>query len=272
MSTESPTNPGVPVSPAKVGFLQRLRAIYENETLQHVAVIGGIVLGASVLVSVITLKVEAQIEAMSVLHDPTLESFDCIEMCKALPDASVAACTRLGTQAQEITGRINFYYDAMKYYTSLQFAFVISGYTMGIMSALLGVAVSRSGWGDCDKRLLTAFGTAAAITAFFEGLPALVKFQTNINQNSDTFLYYDDLFDEVETFCTMGVAKDGSTDSAEFVLYVDRRIAELNEMYFEVDESQMGSGGQKFIQSQDMEQYKPQKPETAPESESPATE
>lgn len=147
------------------------------------------------------------------------------------------------------------------------------GYVTGILTAVFGVMVSRSGWGDCDKRLLTAFIASAAATAFYSGLPALVKFETNISQNSDTFLYYDDLLGEAQTFCVTGYDKDGLTDAPEFVLYLNGRMAELNEFYFERDESQMGSGGKNFVDSQDMEKYKPeQKPEEAPVSEIPPEE
>lgn len=259
MSTEEVTDP-------KKTWVSKIHDLVQNVYLHHALIVAVIVFGSLILLGAMSDVVDTQIQELGVMHDPTAEKFDCVSACKALPNMNEQACARIGTQAEEIEGRIAFYYDAMKYYTSMQFAFVFCGYTLGIVSAMLGVAVSRDGWGDCDKRLLTAFGAAAAMTAFFEGFPALVKFQSNVNQNSDTFLYYDDLFDEVETFCTIGVSKEGVTDSSMFIQHVDSRIAELNELYFEVDETQMTSGGKKFIESQNMDQYKAdsKKEETPP--------
>lgn len=233
-----------------------------NPSWHHAAIVLGM-WGSSILVTLLLIsRADIVMHEMELLHDPVhFDSTGCVAHCKVLPTATAEACSRIGEQTGVILGRIKFYYAAMTTYTVAQFAFVMVGYVTGILTAVFGVMVSRSGWGDCDKRLLTAFIASAAATAFYEGLPSLVKFQTNINQNSDTFLYYDDLLDEVETFCSVGMAKDGTTDAPSFVIYVDRRMAELNELYFEIDESKMGSGGKSFVESQDMEKYKPEKKE-----------
>ena len=246
------TDPKIPV--ALRGPLQSLKRFVSNEYVHYTATIGALWIGSGLLVSIAMAAMLAQSDVMSTLHDP-ITSFDCAAACTKVIGAG-AACQRIGEQAIQIEGRIQFYYLALRYYSAAQFAFVVVGYTMGILSALLGVAVSRSGWGDCDKRLLVAFGAAASAFAFYEGVPSLVKFQSNVSQNSDTFLMYDDLLDEVRTYCTVGASKDGLEDPAQFALYVDSQMALLNELYFDLDEAQMSSGGAKFIESQNMDKYK----------------
>ena len=166
---------------------------------------------------------------------------------------------RLNSQTVEIQSRISAYRAALIYYGSDQIAFASVGYLLGILAAVCGVAVSRSGWADCDFRLLTAFGAVASAFAFYEGYPSLLQFQKNIDGNSDAFLYHVDLLGEVRTFCSVGSSQSGITDPAAFSIYIESRVATLNEIYFAIDESQVGSGGKRFIESQDLNNYKPGK-------------
>lgn len=236
-----------------------------HENLHHIVIVGGVWIGSAVVALSLVVDAGNNIETWGKLHDPTI-TLDCLKTCQATHAGAELACERVSEQVTEVLGRASHHYAILNFYSAQQFAMATAGYTIGILTAILAVIISRTGWGDCDRRILTAFIASAAATAFYEGYPTLARFQENIDGNQVLYLEYDNLADELRTFCLVGDGLADIQDPAMFALYIDAKLRSLNQVHFSVDESQVGLGRSKFLDAQDLESYRPTKDSDVVES------
>jgi hypothetical protein len=180
---------------------------------------------------------------------------DIREMCLGSYPDSTAMCNRLGEQYDVTVVRAFFHPDLFSHYIAEHFAALSLTFACGIFTAASLVIISRKGWEHTHNYVLTFFIASTLATSFFGGYPQLASHTENVQDNEQLFLEHGNLAGEMRTFAVTqrGKAEDGQDtveDLAEFIHYIDRKLAAMNHIPLEFDASAVNLGAEKFMELQ----------------------
>jgi len=180
---------------------------------------------------------------------------DIREMCMGSYPESTAMCGRLGEQYDITVVRAFFHADLFSHYIAEHFAALSLTFACGIFTAAALVIISRKGWENTNNYVLTFFIASTLATSFFGGYPQLASHTENVQENEKLFLEHGNLAGEMRTFAVTqrGRSDDGQEavkDLAEFIHYIDRKLAAMNHIPLEFDASAVNLGAEKFMELQ----------------------
>jgi hypothetical protein len=180
---------------------------------------------------------------------------DIREMCLGSYPDMQPMCNRLGEQYDIVVVRTFFHANLFSHYIAEHFAALSMTFACGIFTAAALVIISRKGWEHTHNYVLTFFIASTLATSFFGGYPQLASHTENLQDNEKLFLEHGNLANEMRSFAVTqkSRADDGQEpveDLAEFIHYVDRKLAAMNHIPLEFDASAANLGAEKFMELQ----------------------
>ena len=157
------------------------------------------------------------------------------------------ACHRLLEQSIVAEERAHHHFKIMKSYQIHYFAQLTTAYWTGTLAASLLFLIAKKGWDNVDDKIKGLFIGLSTTAAFFGGFPQVVQAGQNVQDNKKAYLAYENLTIEVRSY----VSVEGTieTEPASFVHEVDKRLQELNNVYFDLDESKVDVGRNRLLES-----------------------
>lgn len=160
-------------------------------------------------------------------------------------------CHRLLEQTEIAERRGEHHATLMRAYQIHYFGQLATAYWAGTLAAVLLVLIAKRGWDDIDDKVKGLFLGLTMSAAFFGGFPSLTKAQQNVQDNKKAYIAYDNLCVEVRSYL---VADDRpEVLPSAFVHEVDGKLQELNNVYFDLDESKVDLGRTRLLESQPKE-------------------
>ncbi|MEQ8756367.1 MAG: hypothetical protein RID09_23035 [Coleofasciculus sp. G1-WW12-02] len=153
---------------------------------------------------------------------------------------SKAELQRIDQQLQEVHARIEIHEQIMKsfyrrYYTTTSLA---AG--AGIGAGICLFIITREGWKQANKGLITIFLVASTSALFFREIPRIFKYEENFMKNFQQYREYVALRNKIYSFlATETVITEvpkvtqefERPDAEQFILSVDQRLAQLHEIH-----------------------------------------
>jgi len=109
----------------------------------------------------------------------------------------------------------------------------------GILSAISLLFISKAGWLNVSRYVITIFLVTTSSAAFFGGFPLLFKQKQNIDENKKLFLAYSALANQVLSYAATGedLRKKEKAGMKDFIHRIDTALAELYTFPIELEPS-----------------------------------
>lgn len=123
---------------------------------------------------------------------------------------------------------------------------------LGLIAGFTLFLISQKGWSQAHKYQKTIFITASSTLLLMVQIPLLLKYEDNYGSNKDLFVSYERIQNELRSYLSTSYAS-GSLNTSnmqtpgdqapaqikprDFILYIDTRLATLNQFAIDLDPS-----------------------------------
>jgi hypothetical protein len=175
------------------------------------------------------------------LHGTTPLTTDAADMeFPAARNMDDAVKTRLREQLEEVHARAFNHVKLMKFFHTRYYTTIVMVSITGLITAISGIYVSARGWGEAESWATVVFFTMAAATVYFSAFPKVYKQTENIASNSEAYLSYVNLENELLSYACTGEGKDGQALTPHaFVHYMDVEMEKRNKLCLGFDISKI---------------------------------
>jgi len=175
-----------------------------------------------------------------------------------LGDGNQTAKNRLHSQFNNIQARANHHATVMKFFYTRYYTTIVLISVTGLVAAVCAIYLSSKGWGTDQSWIQTIFLTMSAATLYFTAFPKVYKQSENIFNNTNAYLSYLNLENELLSYVCTGEYKDGEPTSLNnFIHYLDQEMENRNKLYLGFDESKIPDFRKQLIQKSQILQTTP---------------
>ncbi len=140
----------------------------------------------------------------------------------AFENESMELKNRLEEQFDMVRNRAKTHQTIMVFYYSKYYMAITLATITGIIASLMLLIISKKGWENTNKYIITIFLTFSGLTAYFSAFPTLFDQKSNIEANKKLYANYLSLEDKILSYV---VTKEGQ----------DNKVIELNVFVHKID-------------------------------------
>lgn len=137
---------------------------------------------------------------------------------------------RIVSQLTMVKNRIAAHDKVIDYFIINLYYFIIIQSIFMVLVCVLGLIISKKGWGDSGNNLLGAFLICAGFLLFFQVLPKGMKFEDNLASNKAHFLAYSDMENRILTFLS------NTEKNVEFTCEIDDMLKSYHTISFDLQQ------------------------------------
>lgn len=125
---------------------------------------------------------------------------------------------RIISQLNSVKYRLVSHNTAIDYFIIQLYYFITFQIIFMIIVLILGLIISKKGWGDSSERLLISFVIACGFLLFFQIFPKGLKMEYNLNQNKHNFQLYTSINNEIFTYLSSDIVNKNFTINLDLLL------------------------------------------------------
>jgi hypothetical protein len=146
---------------------------------------------------------------------------------------------RLAEQLNQIELRINRYSAMMVFFYKHYYISISLTSASALVAGICLFFISKKGWQDANNALINVFIITSGAVIFFGDLPGIFRHNDNSAASRDLYLEHISLRNQVRSYLATGATVGGDPEkpnefsrpeTSRFILYVDQKLAELNQI------------------------------------------
>ncbi|MDH5432865.1 MAG: hypothetical protein OEY19_02890 [Gammaproteobacteria bacterium] len=145
---------------------------------------------------------------------------------------------RIEEQYTTIRSREKFHLDVTIFFYSRYVTTLTVATVLAILSAVMLLFISKSGWINTNPYIINAFLTISSCATFFSIMPELYEQKINIEENKSLYVKYTKLDHETRSFVATLPVNYSSTKNQElanFIKHTDDSLAKLHILPLSLD-------------------------------------
>jgi hypothetical protein len=166
---------------------------------------------------------------------------DTLEFAEIFTNDNPYEKRRLQQQFKVITARAELHLNVVRFYYARYYMAIIMTAFCGIVSAICLLLISKSGWLNTSRYVITIFLVSSSFGAFFGSFPKIFKQKSNIDDNKRLFLAYSAMANRILSYTATGedVGDTTKTRLKKFIHKVDKQLEEFYTFPIELDPSEL---------------------------------
>lgn len=170
-------------------------------------------------------------------------------LSEGIKNASEDEKTRLKQQFEEIQARSHRYATIMTFFYQQYYVSISLTSASALVAGICLFFISKKGWDRVNNAVINVFIVASGSVIFFGDLPGIFRQNENSTTSRDLYIAHVSLRNKVLSYLATGATVGAEPEkpnefsrpeTSRFILYVDQKLAELNQVPIGFDPTGIG--------------------------------